>query len=529
MSLTIPPGSRQISQTQPTVSQPQKPVADLPPVLGPNGEMLGDDFGLGGGSKFEAKKPTPPASQAPVTTPRPSAPAPASVATPSLSAPTTSPASLMVRSMRPMEPLAGGLIRGAGAVQQLNNNNPEIITTLDKGGIAVSTLSKLPPLPAGAPASAVAARERVNAGRLGHSFNGEFRLFSSNQNRTGAPIHQTVALHNPGKEPITVTVKNWASTTSAESPYKDTQKGPDGKAFANRESIQQGVVPNGPAMMTAADVLRGKNELPEGSRTLVIPPGQTRLLPSRQVPNNNEMMVQGTLHSSGPVQAAVVYNKTAPDLARVNKQLATEALITTSSHDKTPTDPNNPEPGKPFIFGRVAGVSEASTYKGVISNSEDFSRFVTTGAGEQSFAFNTKQGNDLGAGRVESAAMVARNPNSAYASHLNYGAEFNMGGVFHNPTNSPKKVQVYLDSPVPSNDSRVMRGVFEVSGRASPEAQATKNYLTVSQTQQTRSRTPMAEFTIPPGGSYELNLRTIYPANNTGPHALRVVTSETTP
>ena len=125
--------------------------------------------------------------------------------------------------------------------------------------------------------------------------------------------------------------------------------------------------------------------------------------------------------------------------------------------------------------------------------------------------------------------MVARNPNSAYASHLNYGAEFNMGGVFHNPTHAPKKVQVYLDSPVASTDSRVMRGVFEVSGRASPEAAATKNYLTVSQTQQTRSRTPLAEFTLPPGGSYELNLRTLYSANNTGPHSLRVVTSETAP
>ncbi len=525
-SVKLPPAAARVPTTSsPSAAERPAAIADMPPVEGPNGELLGDDFGVRGDSFQPTAQPTAPvrpttpsaptAPSAPVARPPvitpPQAPPTSSVPVPSLETPAGA-GSLRVRQMRPVEPVAGGLVLGKGAVAQLNSNNPEIITTLAKGGIAVSTLSPSP-------------QASNNSSRLDYSFNGPFRLFSSNQNRTGAPIHQTVALHNPGSEPITVKVKAFATTATGEAPYVDTQKDANGKAFVNRESVLEGVHANGPAQRNAARILQGHNEVPAAERTLTIPPGETRLLPTSTVPNGQELISQGEFESSGPVQAAIVYNKQKPDLARVKQQLATEGLLTTSSHDPVPTDPNNPRPGG-FVFGRVAGVAESSAYRGVLSNSEDHTRFLTDRAGEQSFAFNTKQGNDLGTGRVESSPLARRNANAAYASHLNYGAEMNLGGVFHNPTSTPKRVRLFLDSPVASNDSRVLRNVFEVSVRNAPGAEAQKRLMTVSQSQQTRGRTPLAEVVIPPGGSYELNLRALYAANNTGPHAVRVVTDE---
>ena len=485
--------------------------AALPPVLGPKGEQLGDDFHR----QFDSFQPQTLAQARPTARGRTPTAAPGSTPTAapgstptvapalSLAAP-TAPESLTVRPMRKVEPMAGGLVLGKGAVQQLNNNHPEIITSLKDGNIAISTLSGTPT-------------------GLNHSFNGDFRLFSSNQNRTGDTLQQTVALHNPSNKPVTVTVKAWATTTTAEAPYQDPSKKADGTAFENLETLQRGITVNGPGQYSAARILRGDNELPQQSRTVTIPPGGTVTLPSTSLPNGNELITQGNLHSTGPVQVGIVYNTSTPTTAQVQKQLQTGSRLGTSHHDKVPTPLGAPGA---IIFGRVAGVTETSTYRGVMSNSQDHSRYLVTGAGEQSFAFNTKRGVDLGTGRNEAARMVARNDNAAYESPLNYGAEFNIGGVFHNATSQPQRVQIFLDSPVDSNDSRVMRGTFEVKLRTSERASPQTQYVTVSQAQQTRGKTPMLEFTLQPGASAQADLRTIYGANNTGPQVIRVVTSK---
>ncbi len=489
---------------------------DMPPVIGPDGKPLPDDPARwdDGFSAGNTRPPpvvlSPPSAQPPVNT-RPAPPP----STPAADKPTAPPVNTAppveqvtgAGSPRPMSPVAavtGGLVHGKGAVQQLNSNHPEIITSegLAQGNVAISTM----------------------ANGLNHSFNGHFRLFSSNQNRTGSALHQTVALHNPSDKPVTVRVDTWASTTTGEAGYTDTQKNPDGTAFKDRETFKQGISANGPGQFNAARILRGDNELPANKRTLVIPPGGTVTLPSSAVSNRQELITQGDLVSDGPVQAAIVYNKSAPTTEQVKKQLESGKYIGTSGHDKEPTPLD--APGK-IIFSRVSGVVETSQYEGRLTNDTDQKRFLVTGAGEQSYAFNTKRGVDLGTGRNEASKVLVRaeHNKSAYESPLNYGAEFKLGGTFHNPTQQPKTVKLYIDSPISSNDSRVMRGSFEVKVRTSPGAEPQKKLITLSQSQQTRGKTPVAEFTLPPGASYEVDLRTIYGANNTGPQTVRVVTS----
>lgn len=499
MSVKLPPvAPPSIKSTQADVARPSPP-GNLPPVLGPDGRPLSDDpLQWEDGFKSEPPRRAPVQLSPSTGTPRP-------VDTPPAVAPANAAGALTLRPLPAVATVDGGLVHGKGAVQQLNSNHPEIITRegLAKGNVAISTLAK----------------------GLNHSFNGPFRIFSSNQNRTGAPLHQTLALHNPGNQPVTVTVNTWASTTTREAPYKDTQKNPDGTAFTGRETFTQGVATNGPGQFNAARILRGDNELPAGKRTLTIPPGGTVTLPSSSVASGQELITQGDLISNGPVQAAIVYNSEAPTTEQVKRQLDAGRYIGTSGHDKEPTPLDAPGA---IIFSRVSGVVETSQYEGRLTNSQDHSRYLVTGPGEQSYAFNTKRGVDLGTGRNEASRVLVRaeHNKSAYESPLNYGAEFKLGGTFHNPTQQPRKVRLFIDSPIKSNDSRVMRGTFEVTVRTSPDAPPQKRLVTLSQSQQTRGQTPLAEFTLPPGASYGVDLRTIYGANNTGPQAVRVVTSD---
>ena len=106
------------------------------------------------------------------------------------------------------EALEGAFATGADAVPQLNANDPECLTTLSHDRvIEVSTLA-----PAG--------RAHPDA-HLDYAFEGRFRVFVSNQNRTGAPVHQVIALHAPGDRAVSVRVLTLASTRTDEAPYRD--------------------------------------------------------------------------------------------------------------------------------------------------------------------------------------------------------------------------------------------------------------------------------------------------------------------
>lgn len=400
----------------------------------------------------------------------------------------------------PYRSMEGGLVLGKRRIPQLNSNHPEIITSIERGNIAVSTL-------AGTPSG------------LDYRFEGPFAIFSSNQNRSGRTLYQTVAFRNPSDRPVRVIIDSWAATDTSQAPYADSEKGPDGKAFTNRERVVSGVKPNGPGQYNAALVLTEANQIPTSLRTIVIPPGGVAALPARPLGKGLELVTQGRLRSDGPIEAAILYNTEKVDIPAIERQLLTGRRIETSGHDPVPTPVGA---AGPMIFGRVAGVVETAAYEGRMSNSAG-GRFLVDGPDETSFAFNTKRGTDLGTGRNEAARMEARYENAAYESPLNYGSEIRLSGTFANISRESREISIFIDSPIKSNDSRVLRGTFEITVTDPDTGRKSVKTVSVSQTQQTRSRLSLADLRLAPGQEADVTVRTVYGANNTGPHSLRIM------
>lgn len=389
--------------------------------------------------------------------------------------------------------VGGGFVEGDERCPQLHANDPEIITSIDQQQvIAVSTLE-----PAG--------RAHPSA-HLGHAFTGRFRIFASNQNRTGRVIHQVIALHAPGSAPVRVRVRALTSFATGEAPYRDWSL-PDERVTVD----PVGQATSGPGDAAASAALRGWRR---GPAEVVVAPGASRLLLTLPVPVGHERMTHAELVADAPVQAAVLYLSVAPDAAALERALRAGRLLPRSAHDREPTPPGATSGA--LIYGRVAGVVAASTWAGRVTNDDAGLAFVTT-PGAWRFGWNALRGPD--AERMV-APMLARNPSSAYRAWGSYGAELRLELPLENPTATPARVAVFLESLAAPAQARAFRGTFEVTELDG--AAATRTWVHVIQRAGARGRTPLAALTLAPRARRAVGIRTVYSANNQTPHALRI-------
>lgn len=385
------------------------------------------------------------------------------------------------RALPAMAALEGGLDRKP----MLNSNHPEVLLG---PGIAASTL------PWGGPA------------HLNAAFSGAFEVFAHHQNRSGRTLHQAVALHNPGPNPVTVEIGPSASATTADAPFWD--HGPVAKADPF------GAFASGPGDVVATALLRGERAVE--ARTITIPPGQTRLLHSRAVPTGNEVTSQFKLSSDGAVHAAVVFEDAAPTERSVEARLRQGAMLPRNPHDLAPTPPG--APGR-VIYGRVSGVQEGASWRAVATNDTAGRRFLADATGEQSFLINGLAGNTLGTGQVQTAPVVSRYEDTAYAAHGNYGVGYEVELPLANPGGAAREVAIHFDTPgAAAPMSRAFRGTLAVD---LPDGST--RYVHVSQKRGEKGETPLAVVPLPPGAEGTARVRFLYPADATPPHALRLV------
>jgi len=225
------------------------------------------------------------------------------------------------------------------------------------------------------------------------------------------------------------------------------------------------------------------------------------------------------------VQVAELYSRGKATLPQLKRGLQASALVPRDAHhDRIPSAPGA---GGSFIYRRVAGVVPASTFAARMTNDTVRRDFLLEGPGTRRFALNTNATQRLGTGLDGAAPVATRYPDSAYASHGNYGGEFQLGGTFRNTTSAPLRVSVYLDTPpeAKAGVSRSVRNAVEATVREAPDSDGTRTYLYANQTEGTVSSRPLATVVVPPGASRQVDLRMFYAANNTSPHVLRVVTA----
>jgi hypothetical protein len=395
------------------------------------------------------------------------------------------------------EPVEGAFGQGEEAWPQLNANDPEILTSVAGGRVLVaSTLS-----PQGRADPAV---------HLDRAFDQPFRIFASNQNRTGRTIWQVVALANPGQVPVRVAVEALASAATPEAPYRDL--GLTAPHESVREVFDSASGASGPGDRASGAALLGESD---GPGSVVVPAGGVALLSVRRVPHRAERMLHAHLRPDGAVRAAVLYlPRGRPTLDRVTTALASGRRVPRSQHDHEPSLPGATSGA--LIFGRVSGVVAASAWQGVLTNDAERRVYLTVPGDERSFLWNGKHGD---VGQAQSGEVVARVPSSAYRSWGNYGGSFEIGAALRNPTDQAVVVSFLVDSPGRGR-ARALRQLFELVVRG-PAGEG-RRLARVSQRMGTRGSKPLFEVEVPPGSLRRVQLRAVYAANNTAPNPLRL-------
>ncbi len=383
------------------------------------------------------------------------------------------------------ETLPGGL----DVVPVLNSNHPEIVLGT---GIAIS--------------SAPGPSDR----HLDFDFKGPFGFFSAHQNGSSRRLVQAIVLSNPGPDPVTVKVDRSAATTNREAPFRDR---PGNTVFdPDRQHT------SGPGDATASSILRGVD--PVILSPLRLAPGEVKVLWQRPLDPGVASMVQMQLQSDGPVHMAELFGNEAFDADRATRMWLDGNRVPADPRDRLPTPPGA---GGVLIYGRVAGVQQGETWRGILTSPGKASLELGDQPTVRSFAVDTVVAKTLGTGQVQSAPLLRRYPDSAYASHGNYGVTYELDLPLIHAGQHPVDVALFFDSPgkVGTGPSRVFRGEVEVR-----EGNRVRRFH-ISQRSGEMGDVPVYEARLRPGDSRQVTVRLVVPADITPAQALRLQTRPT--
>jgi Protein of unknown function (DUF3370) len=408
-----------------------------------------------------------------------------------------------------------------------NSNSPEVVRT---EGILLSTFPKV---------GMAHPEAHLNKAFLGH-----FNLFAhhiSSQAKTPEDIktlYLGILLHNPTSRLVTVDVLQAASYLSQpDAPFIDLPPmtdNPDGTVFA------------GPGDRVTNDILRRQRQSSWPAK-LEIPPHSSAMLFNAPIPVKeftppvNGRSTLAYLRSSGFVYAAslAMFAKKdeagqdrAPTLAEWETLLKTGAL--SGPRDKTPT---LPQKRGPLIYGRVAGVAKGGRWQARLLDPVRSAQYLTIPKTGKAFSYplSSLPRGTFGTGQVQSAPMVVRYPDTAYAAHGNYSLEYSFTLPLYNPTEGTQKVVILLQTPLKADEKptgltflnpppkRVFfRGTVRVRYKDDAGTAQTR-YVQLVQFRGQQGE-PLIEVNLPSKTSRLVQVDFLYPPDATPPQVLTVQT-----
>ena len=443
---------------------------------------------------------------------------------PPMPSPTPTPIEIRVPQM--VRPLPGQLDK----VMVFNSNSPEVV---QKEGILLSTFP-----PTG---------KKTPAAHLNLALSGRFDVFAHHVAKPVTPedlrtLYLGVIVQNPGQQPVTIDILQAASYLSQpDAPFLDIPpflENADGSIYA------------GPGSRVANEVLRGlrQDTMPP---QLVIPPGASRMLLTMPIPGRpltpplNGRSTLMRLRSTGPVYVASLgmYAETneqgedqVPTLETWQTLLETGEL--SGPRDRVPTPPDQPKGA--VIYGRVAGVVQGSQWRTTLTDGPKVTYLSVPELGETfSYGLSTLVAGRLGTGQIQTAPLLVRYPDTAYASHGNYGIEYNLTMPLQNRTQQTQTVTIRFQSPIkedqiqgalrffePLPRSVFFRGTVRLRYNDDRNLPQTR-YVHLVHRRGDRSQ-PLATLVMPPGDRRLVEFDLIYPADATPPQVL-TITSEAPP
>ena len=330
-----------------------------------------------------------------------------------------------------------------------NSNSPELV--LGEGIL----LSTFPPTQTAHPKA-----------HLNFPLQGRFDLSAHHVAKAASPedlrtLYLGVIIHNPGQKVVTINLLEAASYLSQpDAPFRE---------FPSLVENNRNDKYAGPGSRVTSDILRGLHQdiVPD---LIQIPPGESRMLfnlpiPVRELsPPLNGRSTYMRLYSDGPIYMASlamfgkldeVGQERKPNLAEWEQLLLNGDL--SQPRDRPPTHPE--APGK-LIYGRVAGVSQGSRWKTDLVDSPDVDSLTIPPKGEAlSYVISTVAGNTFDTMQVQSARMLVRYPDTAYAAHGNYGVQYSLVLPLHNPTRETQTVTIALETPIKQQQEEQRSGL----------------------------------------------------------------------
>jgi hypothetical protein len=465
----------------------------------------------------------PSATPSPVISPTPSNIPASPTPTPSPTASPT-PQPEVISISQEVRPLPGKL----DEVLVFNSNSPEVVQT---EGVLLSTFS-----PKG--------KTNPNA-HLNKTFAGRFDIFvhhiakalTDTDFRT---LYLGILVHNPGSKPVKVNVLQAASYLSQPDarfdPLPPMQENPNGTIFA------------GPGDRVTNDILR-KQRQQSWPTVLTLKPGESQMLLNAPIPvinlNPPLPLINGRsslarLESNGAVHVASLARfaptdsagkERAPTVQEWQELLNKGAL--SGPRDKIPTPPG--QAGK-IIYGRVAGVARGSYWKAVLRDPGKTANRLTIPEPGKAFSYvvSSVDRGTLGTGQIQSAPMLARYSDTAYAAHGNYGIQYSLSLPLHNATAKPQVAQIRLQTPLKNDEKGGLKFhnppgkavFFRGTVRLRYKDSAGKSMERFIHLVQKRGEPgePLVELTLEPKKTQMIQVDLIYPPDATPPQVLTVST-----
>lgn len=423
-----------------------------------------------------------------------------------------------------VRPLPGKLDR----VPVFNSNSPELVLN---EGILLSTFPKQN-------------KSHPNA-HLNYSFEGRFDIFAHHVAKAPTPedlrtLYLGILLHNPSQKTVTITTMQGASYLSQ----------PDAP-FIRLPSVLEnriGEVYAGPGSRVMSEILRGKRQ-EQFPAQVAIPPGESYLMLNAPIPVKDlEPPLNGRstylrLHSDGKVYGASLAmfaptdeagRERKPTLAEWEEILDSGSLVT--PRDRPPAPPNNKTGG--LIYGRVAGVSQGSQWQATLTDSSDSQVLTIPESGKAfSYGISTLVGGTYGTKQIQSAPMLVRYPDTAYAAHGNYGVQYSLNLPLINPTQETRNVTLSLQTPIkqdrlvggirflePHAPQVFFRGTLGLSYE-NEQGEKQDRYFHLVQHRGERGQ-PLVTLQLLPGQQRSIQVDLLYPPDATPPQVLTVSTEE---
>lgn len=417
-----------------------------------------------------------------------------------------------ISSQQTVKPLPGNL----NQVPVFNSNSPELV---QGEGILLSTFPE--------------EGKTSPQAHLDFPFNGRFDIFAHHVAKPPneddlSTLYLGILLHNPTSETVTVNILSGASYLSQpDAPFIELPS-----TVANPE----GEIYSGPGSRVMDDILRGKRHWQFPSQ-IEIPPESNHLLLNDPIPVRpfdpplNGRSTYLRLESDGKVYVASLAQyapKTDTGRERSPTLSEWETLLTegelSTPRDKTPTPPENTEN---LIYGRVAGVSKGSKWEATVNIDLDTLEEAV------SYGLSTLVGGRLGIDQVQTAPMLVRYPDTAYAAHGNYGVEYDLSFNLNNETSEAREVSLALETPIKANELSngldflespsgqvFFRGTVQLSYQNEQGSDQTR-YFHLVQHRGERGE-PLLNLTIPPQATRTVDVNLVYPPDATPPQVLTI-------